>query len=182
MAKNGFKFIDPDLHVFEPADLWQRYIEPRYRDSAPVGLSSFPNDMCMMHEGKLIARYSRPTTSYSLYTDNRRDRYQDFHARHFAPDVELEAMDTEGIDLAVLYPTRGFYAVGKEYDDDGLAAAVARAYNNWLAEYCSADPALVWLGVGPSPECRCRDTRSAATEKRAWLSFPLFKAQPGEKP
>ena len=48
-------------------------------------------------------------------------------------------MDTEGIDVAVLYRTRGFYVVGKEYDDDGLAAAVARAYNDWLAEYCSAD-------------------------------------------
>ena len=144
MARNGYKFIDPDLHVFEPADLWQRYIEPNYLDRAPVGCNSFANDMCMMHEGKLIARYSQPTTSYELYTANKRERYEEFHARSFAPDVELEAMDTEGIDLAVLYPTRGFYAVGKEYDDDGLAAAVARAYNNWLVEYCSADPTRLY--------------------------------------
>ena len=25
MAKNGFKAIDSDLHVLEPADLWERY-------------------------------------------------------------------------------------------------------------------------------------------------------------
>lgn len=138
MARNGYKFIDPDLHVFEPADLWQRYIEPEFLDRAPVGSTSFPNDMLMMHEGKVIARYDIETT-HNSYSPERMHRYQEFHARHFDPGVELEAMDTEGIDMAVLYPTRGFYAIGKEYDDDALAAAVARAYNNWLAEYCSAD-------------------------------------------
>ena len=26
--------IDCDSHVMEPADLWQRYLEPRFRDRA----------------------------------------------------------------------------------------------------------------------------------------------------
>ncbi|HVA43172.1 MAG TPA: hypothetical protein VNF50_06800 [Acidimicrobiales bacterium] len=26
--------IDADSHVLEPADLWERYLEPRYRDRA----------------------------------------------------------------------------------------------------------------------------------------------------
>ena len=36
MTNHGYKFIDPDLHVYEPSDLWTRYIEPGFRDQAPV--------------------------------------------------------------------------------------------------------------------------------------------------
>ena len=137
MAINGYKYMDPDLRVFEPGDLWTRYLEPRYRDQAPVGADTFPNDMCMMHEGRVISRYGHLVLLKELYDDmsdvhQRADRFQAYHERGFGPDVQLKAMDEEGIDVAVLYPTRGFYAVGKEYDDDGLAAAVARAYNNTL--------------------------------------------------
>jgi hypothetical protein len=28
MAKNGLKLIDAEMHVMEPVDLWQRYIDP----------------------------------------------------------------------------------------------------------------------------------------------------------
>ncbi len=38
MAKNGFKVMDSDLHVLEPPDLWQRYIDPKFADRAPVGM------------------------------------------------------------------------------------------------------------------------------------------------
>jgi len=27
MAKNGFKILDSDMHIMEPPDLWERYID-----------------------------------------------------------------------------------------------------------------------------------------------------------
>src|ERR1700694_1712872 len=39
MAKNGFRLIDAEMHVMEPTDLWQRYIDPEFRDRAPRRLS-----------------------------------------------------------------------------------------------------------------------------------------------
>lgn len=152
MAHNGYKFIDPDLHVFEPNDLWQRYLEPEFRDQAPLGSDAFLGDMYLMHEGKVISRGGMIPMMEELMDDltamnERAERIREFAARGFGPDVQLEAMDDEGIDIAVLFPTRGFYAVGKEYDDDRLAAAIARAYNNWMAEFRSADPERM-VGVG----------------------------------
>ena len=35
MAKNGFKLIDAEMHVMEPVDLWQRYIDPEFAARAP---------------------------------------------------------------------------------------------------------------------------------------------------
>ena len=39
MAKNGFLVADSDLHVMEPPDLYERYLEPRYREAAPVWMA-----------------------------------------------------------------------------------------------------------------------------------------------
>src|SRR5215470_3975539 len=33
--KQGFKVMDSDIHVQEPHDLWDRYIEPSFKDRAP---------------------------------------------------------------------------------------------------------------------------------------------------
>ena len=40
MAKNGFKVFDSDMHIMEPPDLWERYIDPEFRSIAPHGVTS----------------------------------------------------------------------------------------------------------------------------------------------
>ena len=37
--KNGYKAMDSDMHVMEPCDLWQKYIDKKYLDRAPIGLN-----------------------------------------------------------------------------------------------------------------------------------------------
>ena len=54
------------------------------------------------------------------------------------PRVRLEVLDSEGIDVAVLYPSVGL--MFGLYQDPEVAAAMCHAYNDWLAEYCAADP------------------------------------------
>jgi predicted TIM-barrel fold metal-dependent hydrolase len=48
-------------------------------------------------------------------------------------------MDAERIDAAFLYPTLGLFLAGR-VDDPVLAAALCRAYNRWLADYCKPYP------------------------------------------
>ena len=35
MARNGFRILDSDLHIMEPPDLWQRYMDPSWAHAAP---------------------------------------------------------------------------------------------------------------------------------------------------
>ena len=35
MARDGFKVMDSDMHIVEPTDLWQRYIDPAFKDRGP---------------------------------------------------------------------------------------------------------------------------------------------------
>ena len=42
-ARSGRHVVaDSDLHVMEPPDLWQRYIDPAFAHAAPIGLTELP--------------------------------------------------------------------------------------------------------------------------------------------
>src|SRR5207302_6861998 len=81
-----------------------------------------------------------PQAHYQTMYARKVDRYRRAIDRNFDPASQLEAMDTEGIDVAVLFPTRGLYALATDDLEPDLAAAIARAYNDWLADLCAPDP------------------------------------------
>ena len=55
-------------------------------------------------------------------------------------EERLAAMDRQEIDTAVLYPTNGL-AIGR-VREPAFAAALCRAYNDYIADYCKASPRL----------------------------------------
>jgi len=89
-------------------------------------------------------------------------------------------MDAEGLDLAVLFPTRGLFVLGLDTPQmvgaDGLepalAAAIARAYNDWLHDFCSARPDR-FLGAGMVAP---HDVAAAIAEARRCVEQLGFKA------
>jgi predicted TIM-barrel fold metal-dependent hydrolase len=55
-------------------------------------------------------------------------------------------MDAMGVDQAFLYPTwfaEGFHLI----EDPDVAAALARAYNNWLTDFCQTAPARLYAAA-----------------------------------
>jgi len=81
------------------------------------------------------------------------------------PVARLRDMDSEGIDQAVLYPTIGLYF--SVVEDQATAVALAAAYNDWLADYCAADPRrLFGAAMLPlqDPAAAARELRRAVTE------------------
>jgi predicted TIM-barrel fold metal-dependent hydrolase len=151
MAKSGFKVFDSDMHIMEPPDLWQRYIDPEFREIAPRGVTSenvrdlrivFPGDPPATAARRPFGRIERG------HNYNRNQvLYKDHSERGWGPDCQLEAMDREGIDAAVLFPTRGLTVLTRPDREPRFAAAIARAYNDWLAEFCRQDPNRL-LGSG----------------------------------
>jgi uncharacterized protein len=150
MARNGFRILDSDLHIMEPPDLWQRYTDAKYKHLAPIGLNEVVRDLrCVHPDGSLWGMPARPVNSLGNGKTYNRDvnRYQGYHDRGWTSEVQLEAMDIEGIDVATLYPTRGLHTLAEPNMDPPLAAALARAYNDWLYEFCQRDPSRL-VGVG----------------------------------
>ncbi len=152
MAKNGFKVIDSDLHIMEPVDLWERYIDGPFQAAAPRGTAASASDLSLLHpDGRMWGRdpiraqpTGRPQGRSAAVNE---ERFGEHFRRGYSNQVQLEAMDTEGIDVGVIYPSRGLHALGEPEMDPPLAAAMARAYNNWLYDFCQADPGRL-LGAG----------------------------------
>jgi len=57
--------------------------------------------------------------------------------RNEDPQVQLSDMDMDGIDIQVIFPSHLSLNAERETD---LATDIARAYNDWLAEFCAAAP------------------------------------------
>ena len=173
MAKQGFRVADSDMHVLEPADLWLNYIEPRFKARAPVGRTEVPRDVAIEWEGKRIPN-NTPLSRQMLQTvqTGQADRYAHAERRGYDAVAQLEAMDREGIDVAVLFPSRGLFALAVDGMDPELAAAIARAYNDWLAQFCAEDPGRL-LGAGMLPP---HDVGAAVAEARRTVTEFGFKA------
>lgn len=186
MTRNGWNVADCDMHVFEPADLWQRYIDPAYRHVAPIGLTEMPRDIRVKVKSHVILRMGavRPAGP-GPWKAHYEDAYSAAAARNWDPASQLEAMDREGLDRAVLFPTRGLFVLALDTPQmlgaDGLepefAAAIARAYNDWMRDFCQADPHRL-LGAGLiAPHC----SEAAVEEVRrcAGMGFKTVMLSPG---
>ncbi len=147
MAKNGFRVFDSDMHIMEPPDLWEKYIDDEFKSMAPRGLTSDNvRDLRVAFPNTPQRPRSDPQNSGRNF-DRNQATYRNHSERGWTPDCQLEAMEVEGIDVATLFPTRGLSVLLHPDMAPRFAAAIARAYNSWLADFCSADPSRLY-GAG----------------------------------
>ena len=141
MAKNGFSIFDSDMHIMEPRDLWERYIDPQYLSMAPRARpSENVRDLSLFFpEGEANALRTTGTPHRGHNYERNQALYRDHSARGWSSQVQLEAMDIEGLDVAVLFPSRGLSVLTLPDLDTKFAAAIARAYNDWLYDFCQPD-------------------------------------------
>lgn len=186
MASERPVICDCDMHVMEPADLWQRYIDPAFRHAAPIGLTEMPRDIRVRIKNHVILRGGRVqalTQQPSRPTGWRPDHEQAYgraEARNWDAVSQVEAMDAEGLDLTVLFPSRGLFVLGLDsvrvMGTNGLeaplAAAIARAYNDWLQEFRQAAPERMFGAAMIAPH----DVDTAVAEIRRCVEDYGFKA------
>ena len=149
MAKNGFYVFDSDMHIMEPPDLWERYIAPEFRSIAPRGRTSDNvRDLGVIFPGDESSGRRAIATPHRGHNYERNQAlYRDHARRGWGPDVQIEAMDVEGLDVAVLFPSRGLSVLTHPDRDPRFAAAIARAYNDWMFDFCQTDITRL-LGAG----------------------------------
>src|SRR2546427_9341296 len=56
------------------------------------------------------------------------------------PKDALEAMDIEGIDVGILFRTWATQAINIDGLEPAFAAAMSRAWNRWIADFCQESP------------------------------------------
>lgn len=152
--RNGFKVFDADAHVIEPRDLWERFLEPRFRSRVSwrqpfEGMDRFrPVTVDGRYSQHTKTLYGRQQEAVRWTTESMTAKYGDIVAAGFDGARVAEALDVEGVDICVLY--------GPGYDmwvdgiDPELQAGMARAYNRWAEEMRETSGGRV-LSAGPIP-------------------------------
>ena len=144
--------VDADGHVLEPADTWERYIDPAFRDRAlRVGIDAdgfenlfIDNQPTRMLKGRLGAlggiEAKTPAEKLAFQIPGQRTYRDGAPPGGYDPHARLAVMDAEGIDKVLLYPTIGI-AWEHAALDPALALAYSRAYNRWIVDFCRTSPA-----------------------------------------
>jgi len=151
MTKKRFPVFDSDSHVVEPPELWSKYLEPEYRTLGKFALwrEEGQRGSYLKVNGKMfrdtmnsnIPRHAiwRPGMTWDKVGELDPKQRHAMTEGASDPQARLKHMDAMGIDQSFLYPTwfaEGFHLV----EDPDVAYALARAYNNWVADFCKAAP------------------------------------------
>jgi predicted TIM-barrel fold metal-dependent hydrolase len=142
---SGFRVIDSELHLMEPYQIWEERLPEPYRSLThvvpPAGLSErlrIEYGANHVHDGATseIRGLVRRLSEHRMAADPRLA----YAARNCRPDIWLEDMDVEGIDVAVVLPTSTMSVALVDGLDPKHAMAMSRVYNDWAAEFCAANP------------------------------------------
>jgi predicted TIM-barrel fold metal-dependent hydrolase len=148
------RIIDGDGHIVEPPDLWLQYTASSYHDRVPQIVMTAEGMACMQLEGAVRSgavrsAYASCVPAGLMEADRSKQvHFDDVPHGGYDPHARVAVLDQEGIEAAFLYPSIGL-GLGHLTDLD-LAAVCARAYNDWLADFCQPYPNRLF-GVGMMP-------------------------------
>ncbi|GAA3728201.1 hypothetical protein GCM10022225_06980 [Plantactinospora mayteni] len=200
--RHGYRVVDVDTHVTPSLEVLLRYADrellarrdelaPYTRTMTPVpgrGHPTEPYEVLRVDPrpykrvAGMKAGAEEPTSTgagskgalegrvSNLAKGKPRDRIQ-----HDNSAGRLLDMDVEGVDINVLIPAP--WAPGSTALDRDLALGLYRAYHDYQADYCSADPRRLKgliLAPGHDPEWAARTIRKLAGEEWVSAVWPLL--------
>ena len=136
-----YRVISSDSHIIEPPDLWEKRMDPKFRERAPRLMregdydqwycdgQSFGNIGINQQAGLRFENPAKLTSEGTMET---------VPLGGLDPDAHVRDMDLDGVAGGVLYPSQALTVYRIPAGD--LLSATFRAYNDYLAEFCSPYP------------------------------------------
>jgi predicted TIM-barrel fold metal-dependent hydrolase len=135
--KNGFRAFDSDMHVYDPADLYEKYMNPAWGERIPRGQRNGKHGRVEFKLGG--GTKLRAVTDVIDHGQKQvAGRYDFAVARDYDAVSQIEAMDREGLDVAVLFRTSPLHC--DESFEPEYANDLCKAWNDWIADFCKENP------------------------------------------
>ena len=156
--------ISADSHITEHPDTYRAHIDPKWRDRAPrverdpergdvFVIDGMPRPIAM----GLVAAAGKDPEELSMTGA----KFEELHRSGWDSKARIADQEKDGVAAEVIYPTVGMLLCN--HRDADYKKACFDAYNRWITEYCSEDPARL-LGCGQtalrSPEEGIEDLKT----------------------
>ena len=150
---NRYHIIDVDTHIIEPPDLWTSRVSKKWGDLVPhVKVSAKSGvERWFVGQDRLPAVASVAHAGWKDFPPGFPPTLAQADPATWRAEDRLKRMDQYGIHAQVLYPNLlGFQCESfMRMPDRQLGLDCVRAYNDFLAEFCSLDPErlvpVMWL-------------------------------------
>ncbi len=149
--KEGYRFVDCDMHIMEPTDLFDRYLDPAFKPRITSAMQPVDGGSTGMRRRPLWFFDGTPTSNDGNVSQYNRIRGPLVGARGnknvmfavergYDAEAQIIGMEMEGIDIAVLFPTAGLSFLARDDMDPQFSNAICRAYNDWLHDFVQHSP------------------------------------------
>ena len=190
--KDGLRFVDCDMHIMEPPDLFERYLEPRFksrvslpdrrrrraRSAAPSSSTACPPPWTPSCSSIASGRRPARTNSTQPLSGSRLGRHRAARFRHRARSTtrwrRSWAWRWRAWTSPCSIPTSGLSLLARDNMDPHLSLALCQAYNNWIHEFCQHSPdQLKFVAMLPVHDVHlaCRELLRCVRELGAVGSF-----------
>jgi predicted TIM-barrel fold metal-dependent hydrolase len=156
MPDSKYNVISADSHVVEPPDLFESRVASDLKDRMPK-LGNLDGTAAWLVEGV------EPTPlapTFATGTGWRQPdgpvQWDDVMSGLYEAPARVVAQDSDSVDGEILYPSTGLWDAIKLSDDAEMKLAAAKAYNDWLSEFCAHAPDR-FFGVAKVPTTSVAD-------------------------
>lgn len=180
-----YQYVSADAHLETRPDGWVGRLPDDLRARAPHVVEVEGGGQGWSMEGSDPVPLGLQATGGLKYREIRPRglRFDDCPPGTGGPEQRLAEQDRDGVDAEVLFSSVAVAALKKSGDDNRAVVEMARAYNDWVSEYCSHDAERLF-GVAIMPFTGADD---AVAELRRVRALPgvrgamLLQFPSGEK-
>jgi predicted TIM-barrel fold metal-dependent hydrolase len=134
--------LSSDSHVIEPPDVWTARVPEEHRAVVPRVEEEDDADWWFV-DGLRRVSYSGPSAAGLRFEGgpaalDREIKFAESLPGGHLPELHVKENEADGVWGSVLYPSVGILVYFIE--SPAALRAAARAYNDWVAEFCSAAP------------------------------------------
>jgi predicted TIM-barrel fold metal-dependent hydrolase len=176
-ATTGLRYIDSDGHILEHPTGMPDYAPAAFRDRIwHIETDESGREWLHYNDQRTPADYLASAGTAGLSDDDRARafrgelRYTEVRPAAYNAKARLQDMDTDGIDLAVLYPTM---LLGlQSMRDVDFGEAQARAYNDWCSDHVQEGEGRLFGAGAVPPMHEPDDVARVAAEIRRVADLP----------
>jgi predicted TIM-barrel fold metal-dependent hydrolase len=150
MPDSKYNVISADSHVVEPPDLFESRVASNLKDRMPK-LGNVDGVAAWEVEGVEPTPFP---ASFATGTGWRKPEgpvlWENVMSGLYEASERVVAQNSDSVDGEILYPSAGLWDAIKLSDDSEMKLAAAKAYNDWLGEFCAHAPDR-FFGVAKIP-------------------------------